>query len=90
MSAFLGIVLLVLSAVIILSLLFMFFRTFLLLLPVALIAIAIIGLVYWLNKRKNKSTMTSATDFTWFKQDATTSKSSRKPARDVTTKDINK
>lgn len=90
MSAFLGIVVLVLTAMIILSLLFVFFKAFLLLLPVALIAIGIIWLVYWLNKRKNKNTMTSAADFTWFKQEDSSPGSSRKPARDVTTKDIDK
>lgn len=90
MSSFLGIVALVLVALIILSLLFVFFKALLFLLPVAIIAIAIIWLVSWLARKRSKNTMTSATDFSWFKETNSASSNSRKPARNVTTKDIDK
>lgn len=88
MSSFLGIVALVLVALIILSLLFVFFKAFLFLLPVAIIAVAIIWLVSWISRKRNKNAMTGTTDFSWFKESS--SNKSRKPARNVTTKDIDK
>lgn len=88
--SFLGIVTLILVAVIILSLLFVFFKAFLLLLPVALIAVAIIWLVYWIAGKRNKADMpSSSTYFDWFKTSSTQTEG-RKHARNVTTKDIDK
>lgn len=88
--SFLGIVTLVLVAVIILSLLFVLFKAFILLLPVALIAIAIIWLIYWIAAKRNKADMPSSSIyFDWFKASSTRTQN-RKHARNVTTKDIDK
>lgn len=82
---------LVLTALIILSLLFVFFKAFILLLPVAVIAIAIIWLVYWIAGKKNKNNMpASGSSFTWSDFGNSTTTGTRKKARNVTTKDIDK
>lgn len=87
--SFLGIAVLVLVALIILSLLFVFFKAFILLLPVALIAIGILWLVFWISGKRNKNKVpTSGSYFDWFKVNETTQKSTRKQARNVTVKDI--
>lgn len=88
--SFLGIVTLVLVALIILSLLFVFFKAFILLLPVALIAIGIIWLVFWISGKRNKNRVpASDSSFDWFKANEATQKNTRKQARNVTVKDIN-
>ena len=90
--SFLGIVTLVLLALIILSLLFVFVKAFILLLPVALIAIAIIWLIGF-TERKNKNNMPSSGNYyDWFKNVNSTQSQSRprKQAKNVTTKDIDK
>lgn len=91
--SFLGIVTLVLIALIILSLLFVFFKAFILLLPVALIAIAVIWLIGWFTGRKNKNNMPSNGNYyDWFKNVNSTQSQTRarKKAKNVTTKDIDK
>ena len=87
--SFLGIVTLVLIALIILSLLFVFFKAFILLLPVALIAIGIMWLVFWISGKRNKNRVpTSGTYYDWFRAGESTQKSTRERARNVTVKDI--
>ncbi|WP_308557929.1 hypothetical protein [uncultured Lactobacillus sp.] len=87
--SFLGIVTLVLVALIILSLLFVLFKAFILLLPVALIAIGIIWLIFWISGKRNKNKVpASGAYFDWFKTSETTQKTTRKRARNVTVKDI--
>lgn len=91
--SFLGIVTLVLIALIILSLLLVFFKAFILLLPVALIAIAVIWLIGWFTGRKNKNNMPSSSNYyDWFKNVNSTQSQTRarKKAKNVTTKDIDK
>lgn len=91
--SFLGVVTLVLIALIILSLLFVFFKAFILLLPVALIAIVIIWLVGWFMGRKNHNNIPSSGNYyDWFKNANSTQPHahSRKQAKNVTTKDIDK
>lgn len=91
--SFLGIVTLVLIALIILSLLFVFFKAFILLLPVALIAIAVIWLIGWFTGRQNKNNMPSSGNYyDWFKNVNSTQSQTRalKKAKNVTTKDIDK
>ena len=74
--SFLSIVMLVLTALIILSL---------------LIASAIIWLVYWIAGKKNKNNMpASGSSFTWSDFGNSTTTGTRKKARNVTTKDIDK
>ncbi|MBW8013269.1 hypothetical protein E0712_01765 [Lactobacillus helveticus] len=89
--SFLGIVTLVLIALIILSLLFVFFKAFILLLPVALIAIAVIWLIGWFTGRKNNMP-SSGNYYDWFKNVNSTQSQTRarKKAKNVTTKDIDK
>lgn len=87
--SFLGIVTLVLVALIILSLLFVFFKAFVLLLPVALIAIGVMWLVLWISGKRNKNRVpASRTYFDWFKASEPEPKNTRKRARNVTIKDI--
>lgn len=91
--SFLGIVTLVLIALIILSLLFVFFKAIILLLPVAIIAIAIIWLISWFTKKKNGNNIPSSGNYyDWFKNTNPnqSNKRTRKQARNVTTKDIDK
>ena len=87
--SFLGIVTLVLVALIILSLLFVFFKAFILLLPVALIAIGVMWLVLWISGKRNKNRVpASGTYFDWFKASEPEPNNTRKRARNVTIKDI--
>lgn len=89
--SFLSIVMLVLIALILLSLLFVFFKALFLLLPVAIIAVVIIWLVYWFAGKKNKDNMpSSGFNYDWFKSKNSTETSTRKKARNVTTKDVDK
>lgn len=91
--SFLGIVTLVLIALIILSLLFVFFKAFALLLPVALIAIAVIWLIGWFTRKKNKNNMPNGgTYYDWFQNSNSVESHTRprKQAKNVTTKDIDK
>ena len=89
--SFWGIVLLVFIALIILSLLFVFFKAFIFLLPVGLIAIALIWLIGWFTGRKNKASMPSSSSYyDWFKKENSTHNPTRKEARNVTTKDVDK
>ncbi|MCP9330764.1 hypothetical protein [Lactobacillus kefiranofaciens] len=89
--SFWGIVLLVFIVLIILSLLFVFFKAFIFLLPVGLIAIALIWLIGWFTGRKNKASMpSSGSYYDWFKKENSTHNPTRKKARNVTTKDVDK
>lgn len=84
--SFLGIVTLVLVALIILSLLFVFFKAFILLLPVALIAIGVMWLVLWISGKRNKNRVPASR--TYFDCSEPEPKNTRKRARNVTIKDI--
>lgn len=78
---------LVLMAVVILALLFIFFHVFIALLPVAVIAVLVIWLIYWFTNRKNKSEMPSnGSDFTFNINGE--QRRPHKKARNVTTKDV--
>ncbi|TSO26017.1 hypothetical protein [Lactobacillus sp. LL6] len=80
-----GIIVLVLVAVIILSMLFALFHIFIMLLPVAAVAVGIIWLLLKLSAKKGNN-MPSNGNFT----NKTQSNSGRKKARNVTTKDVDK
>lgn len=88
--SFWGIVTLVFVALVLLSLLFVFFKAFIFLLPVGLIAIALIWLIGWFSGRKNKTNMPSGNYYDWFKSNTSTQRTTRKQARNVTTKDVDK
>jgi fatty acid desaturase len=89
--SFTSICLLVLVALIILCLLFVFFNVFFALLPVALIAILLLWLIYHFSQKRHGHDE-QATVF-WQKprnEPSSSSSRKRKPARDVTTKDVDK
>ena len=66
-----------------------FFKAFILLLPVALIAIGVMWLVLWISGKRNKNRVpASRTYFDWFKASEPEPKNTRKRARNVTIKDI--
>lgn len=90
--SFSGILILVLAAVIILALLFVFFHVFIALLPVALIAVVIIWLIYrFTGKENNANILDKENDYNkdWFSGFNNSNKSEpRKKARNVQVKDI--
>lgn len=81
-----AILILVLIALVILSILFAVFKFFIGLLPAALIVAVILWLIYKLDKRNNTSNSypTSNDNFS----DTSNSSTGRKPARNVTVKDV--
>lgn len=81
--SFISIALLVLVALIILCFLFIFFKMFFALLPVALIAILFLWLFYYLTRGHDKN---DSPDI----YHSDNKSSGRKPARDVSTKDVDK
>lgn len=86
---FSSLLLLVLIAVIVLSLLFVFFHVFIILLPVALVAFMVIWLIYHFSGRKNNHSLSSND---WFNQSSfyrDINERPRKKARNVKTKDVN-
>lgn len=85
-----GIIALVLAAVIILALLFIFFHVFIALLPVALIAILVIWLIYHFSRHKNENQWPSNdSGFQDFTFDMNRNQRwPHKKARNVTTKDV--
>lgn len=88
-----GILILVLAAVIILALLFVFFHVFIALLPVALITAIIIWLIYRFTAKKNNANiLNKENDYNtdWFSDfDSNANQSEpRKKARNVKVKDI--
>ena len=90
--SFSGILILVLAAVIILALLFVFFHVFIALLPVALIAVVIIWLIYrFTGKKNNANILDKENDYNrdWFSGFNNSNQSEpRKKARNVQVKDV--
>lgn len=91
--SFSGILILVLVAVIILALLFVFFHVFIALLPVALIAVVIIWLIYrFTGKKNNANILDKENDYNtdWFSgfNNNSNQNEPRKKARNVQVKDI--